>query len=47
MNLNFPTLFCSRFPRSEDKSAGISKKKFRRSLPYFSIDSDNDALLKF
>ena len=24
MNLNFPTLFCSRFPRSEDKSAGNS-----------------------
>ena len=25
MNLNFPTLFCSRFPRSEDKRAGNSK----------------------
>ena len=35
MNLNFPTLFCSRFPRLEDKRAGNSKKIFVVLYPIF------------
>ena len=35
--MNFPSLSCSRFPRSEDKRAGKFKKKSYHSLPCFSI----------
>ena len=32
--LNFLILFSAEFPHSQDKIAGISKKKFCHSLPY-------------